>query len=52
MQHFCNISKELSYEVDVLQADKHVSFVQGGSIIFNGFGLACPKCLGKFAISL
>ena len=44
--------KELSYEVDVLYADKHESLLQGDSIIFYRFRQACPKYPGKFAISL
>ena len=46
------LKKKLSYEVDLLHADKHESLLQVDSIIFDGFGQACPKYLGKFAISL
>ena len=31
------------YEVDVLNADKHESLLQVDSIIFDGFGQACPN---------
>ena len=44
--------KELSYEVDVLRADKHECLLKVDSIIFYGFGQACPNNLGKFAMSL
>ena len=44
--------KELSYEVDVLHADKHECLLKVDSIIFYGFGQACPNNLGKFAMSL
>ena len=46
------LKKELSYEVDVLHADKHESLFKVDSIIFDGFGQACPKYPGKFAIFL
>ena len=46
------LKKELSYEVDVLNADKHESLLQDDNIIFDGFGQACPKYADKFAISL
>ena len=52
------LSKELSYEVDVLHADKHESFLQVDSTIFNGFGQEfkvqhqTSKYRGKFAITL
>ena len=46
------LENRLSYEVDVLHADKHESLLQVDSITFNGFGPACPKYPGKFAISL
>ena len=53
MQFFLQyLKKELSYEVDVLHADKHESLLQGDSIIFHGFGQACPNYLSKFAIYL
>ena len=42
----------MSYEVDILHADKHKSLLQVDSIIFDGFGWAYPKYLGKFAMSL
>ena len=44
--------KESSYEVDVLHADKHESFLQVDSNIFDGFGKIFPYYLGKFIISL
>ena len=43
--------KEMSYEVDVLYADKHKSLLQGDNN-FDRFGQACRKYLSKFAISL
>ena len=46
------LKKELSYEVDVLHADKYKSILQVDSIIFDGFGQASSKYPGKFAISL
>ena len=49
LQYF---KKGLSYGVDVLYADKHESLLQVDSIIFDGFGQACPNGPGKFAISL
>ena len=45
------LKKELSYEVDVLHADKQ-NLLQVDSIIFEVFDLRGPKYLGKFAISL
>ena len=44
--------KELSYEVDVLYAEKQESLLQVDSNIFDEFGQACSKCPDKFAISL
>ena len=35
-----------------LHADKHESLLKVDSIIFDGFGQACPNYLGKFEISL
>ena len=32
------LKKELSYEVNVLNADKHKSLLQVDNIIFDGFG--------------
>ena len=46
------LKKDLNYEVDVLHADKHKSLLQGESIVFDRFGQACLKYLGKFAIFL
>ena len=44
--------KELSYEVDVLHAHKHESFLQVDNIIFDGLSWACPKYQGKYAVFL
>ena len=44
--------KELSFEVDVLHADKYENLLQVDSIIFDWFGQACPNYAVKFAISL
>ena len=54
MQYLQYLKKELSYEVDVLHADKHKhkSLLQVDTIIFDGFGQACPKYSGKFAMPL
>ena len=46
------LKKELSYEVDVLNADTHENLSQVDIIIFDGFGQACPNYLGKFSIPL
>ena len=46
------LKKELSSKVDVLYTDKHESILQVDSIIFDGFGQACPKYPDKFVISL
>ena len=46
------LKKELGYEVGVLLAEKHESFLQVDSIILDGFVQAYPKYPGKFAISL
>ena len=46
------LQKKLSNEVDVLHADKNESLLQVDSINFDGFGQACPKEPGNFAISL
>ena len=45
------LRKELSFEVDVLHADKHGILLQVDSSIFEGFGQACPKNLDEFAVS-
>ena len=45
------LRKELSYEVDVLHNDRDEYLLQVKSIIFDGFGQACPKYPGKFAVS-
>ena len=46
------VKKELSYEVEVLHADKHGNILKVDTVIFVGFGQVCPKYLGRFAISL
>ena len=46
------LKKKLSYEVDGLHADKHESPLQVGISIFDGFGQACPKYLGKFVCDM
>ena len=46
------LKKGLSYEVDILHADKHGSLIQVDSIIFDGLDLACPNYPVEFAISL
>ena len=43
---------ELSYEADVLHADRQESFLQVDNIVFDGFGQGCPKYQAKFVISL
>ena len=45
------LKKEFSYAVDNLHPDKHESLLQVNSIIFDGFGQACPNYTVKFAIS-
>ena len=52
MQCLQFLKKELSYEVDVLHADKHESLLQVDLINFDGFGQAYPNFPGKFAMSL
>ena len=46
------LKNKLSFEVDVVHADKHESLLHVDSIIFDGVGQACPKYLGKSAITL
>ena len=46
------LKNELVYEVDVSHPDKYESLLQFDSIIFTGFGQACPNYPGKFAIYL
>ena len=46
------LKKELSYELDLLDADKHESLLQVGSIIFDGFDQPCPNYLYKSDITL
>ena len=46
------LKNELVYEVDVSHPDKYESLLQVDSIIFTGFGQACPNYPGKFAIYL
>ena len=45
------LKKQLSYEVDVLRADKHESMTFD-SITFDGSGQACQNYPDKFAKSL
>ena len=40
---FQYLKKEVSDEVDFLYADKHESFIQIDSMIFDGDGQAFPK---------
>ena len=49
LQYF---KRELSYEAYVLHADKHEILLQINSIIFDGFGQACPNYPGKFVTFL
>ena len=46
------LKNELSYETDVLHADKHKSLLQVDYIILDGFGQRYPKYPVKFAMSL
>ena len=46
MQSLQYLKKKLSYEVDVLDVDKHGNLLQGVSIIFHGFVHTCPKLPG------
>ena len=46
------LKKELSYEVDVLHADKHEGILQVYSITFDGFGKTCPQHPIKVVMSL
>ena len=46
------LKEELSYEVDALHADKHESFLQVDSMIFDGFDQACQNYPVKFAVTL
>ena len=46
------LKKELSCDVDILQANKEEYLLQVDSIIFHRFGLACRNYRAKFAISL
>ena len=45
------LMNELSYKA-VLLADRHKSLLQVENIIFDEFGLVCPKYPAKFAMSL
>ena len=42
----------LSYEADVLHADRRESLLQVDTFIFDVFGQGCPKYPAKFAMSL
>ena len=46
------LKKELSCDVDILEANKEEYLLQVDSIIFHRFGLACQNYHAKFAISL
>ena len=46
------LKKELSYEVDVVHANKHENLLQIDSIIFDGFGQGFPNYPAKFVIFL
>ena len=46
MQCLQYLKEKLSYEVDVLDADKHGNVLQVESIIFHGFVHTCPKLPG------
>ena len=46
------LKNELSYEADVLHADRHESRLQVDNFLFDGFGQGCPKYPAKFAMSL
>ena len=47
-----NISRKMQGMKLIFCADKHQSFLQVDTIIFDGFGQACPKYPDKSAISL
>ena len=46
------LNEKLSYEVDVLHADKHRSVLQVDTNILMGVVQPYPKYPGKFAMSL
>ena len=46
------LKNELSYEADVLHADRHESRLQVDNFLFDGFGQGYPKYPAKFAMSL
>ena len=48
LQNPCNISRKKWGMKLIFGADKH----QVDTILFDGFGLSCPKYAEKFAISL
>ena len=52
LQNPCNISRKKWGMKLIFGADKHQSFLQDDTILFDGFGLSCPKYAEKFAISL
>ena len=52
MQCLYNISRKNLVMKLIFCMLKHESLLQVDTIIFDGFGQACPKYLGKFAISL
>ena len=46
------LKNELSYEADVLHADRYESRLQVDNFLFDGFGQGCPKYPAKFEMSL
>ena len=42
----------MSYEADVLHADRRESLLQVDTFLFDAFGQGCPKYPAKFAMSL
>ena len=43
LQNPCNISRKKWGMKLIFGADKHQSFLQDDTILFDGFGLSCPK---------
>ena len=50
--YFQYFKNQLSYEADVLHADRNESLLQVDNIICDGFGQGCPKYPAKFAMFL
>ena len=50
--YFQYLKNQLSYEADVLHADRNESLLQVDNIICDGFGQGCPKYPAKFAMFL